>query len=92
MSSLCEKLSQTCGELRSCYCGVCFYAIVLPTGKITALSTSSHDGERVMQIWWNIDKYGPIYLKKPKTAVRMISQKISYFHQNKTFKETIAAS
>ncbi len=36
-SSLCEKISQTCGELRTCYCGVCFYAIVLPTGKITAL-------------------------------------------------------
>ncbi len=37
LRSLCEKISQTCGELRSCYCGVCFYTIVLPTGKITGL-------------------------------------------------------
>ncbi len=36
-SSLCEKISQTCGEPRSCYCSGCFYAIVLPTGKITVL-------------------------------------------------------
>ncbi len=35
--SLCEKISQRCGEFRSYYCGVCFYVIVLPTGKITAL-------------------------------------------------------
>ncbi len=32
-SSPCEKKSQTCGALRGCYCGGCFYAIVLPTEK-----------------------------------------------------------
>ncbi len=36
--SLCEKISQTCGEPSSCYCSCCFYAIVLPTGKIIVLT------------------------------------------------------
>ncbi len=32
-----EKISQTCGDTSSGYCSGCFYAILLPPGKITVL-------------------------------------------------------
>ncbi len=39
------------------------------------------------EIWRNMDKFNT-----KKIAVRTISQSLSYFHQNKSFKKTIAAS
>ncbi len=36
-TSSCEMISQTCGDSRSCYFGVCFYPTVLPKWKITGL-------------------------------------------------------
>ncbi len=41
------------------------------------------------EMWQNMDK---INKTKTKMAVRMKSQNLSYFHQNKTFKKAIPAS
>ncbi len=59
VTSLCVKISQTCDELRSCYYGVCFYAIVWKNNSSLGPRLMENGLCKYGDIWINIDKFTP---------------------------------